>query len=140
MPVSCWGGVPSKTYDYYGDGRLRFSSDLLDHRFDRFYSFDHLSRLKEAFSGAEARGEPATTDRPYKQTYGYDSFSHLTARTNKIWWTDDNSISDSYVNNRHVPVGTQWQYDADGRLLNGADRESQIIKQRVAPTSPGVVN
>ena len=57
-------GVISKTYDYYADGRLRFSSDLLDHRFDRFYGFDHAARLKEAFSGAEARGEPPTTNRP----------------------------------------------------------------------------
>jgi hypothetical protein len=87
----------------------------LDHRFDRFYSFDQVSRLKEALSGAEARGEPATTNRPYKQTYGYDAFNHLTARTNKVWWTSDNSLADTYVNNRRV----QWQYDADGRLLNG---------------------
>ena len=113
-------GLISKSYDYYADGKLRFSSDLLDHRFDRFYSYDHVRRLKQAFSGAEARGEPATTNRPYKQTYGYDAFSHLTARTNEIWWTSINSISDTYVNNRHVPQGTQWQYDADGRLLNGA--------------------
>lgn len=76
--------------------------------------------MKEAFSGAEARGEPATTNRPYKQTYGYDAFNHITARTAKIWWTSDNTIADTYVNNRHLPQGTQWQYDADGRLLNGS--------------------
>ncbi len=110
-------GLISKTYDYYADGNLRFSSDLLDHRFDRFYSFDHVGRLKEAFSGAEARGEPATTNRPYKQTYGYDAFNHLTARTTAIWWTHLGSISDSYENNRHLPQGNTWQYDADGRLL-----------------------
>jgi YD repeat-containing protein len=110
-------GKISKTYNYYADGKLRFSSDLLDHRFDRFYNYDHLLRLKEALSGAEARGEPATTNRPYKQTYGYDAFNHITARTTKIWWTSDNTITDSYVNNRHVPQGTQWQYDADGRVL-----------------------
>lgn len=73
--------------------------------------------MKEAFSGAEARGEPPTTNRPYKQTYGYDAFNHLTARTTAIWWTSNNSTSDTYVNNRHLPQGTAWQYDADGRLL-----------------------
>lgn len=108
-------GKISKTYDYYADGNLRFTSDLLDHRFDRFYSFDHVNRLKQAFSGAEARGEPPTTNRPYKQTYGYDAFSHLTARTNEVWWTSINTLSDTYVSNRRV----QWQYDADGRLLSG---------------------
>ena len=71
--------------------------------------------MKQAFSGAEARGEPATTNRPYKQTFGYDAFNHLTARTNEIWWTAINSLSDTYVNNRRV----QWQYDADGRYLTG---------------------
>ena len=86
-------GLISKTYDYYADGNLRFSSDLLDHRFDRSYGFDHAVRLTSAFSGAEARGEAATTNRPYKQTYGYDAFNHLTARTNEVWWTSINSIS-----------------------------------------------
>ena len=65
--------VISKTYDYYSDGQLRFSSDLLDHKFDRFYSYDHMARLVQAFSGAEARGEPATDDRPYKMLMSYPS-------------------------------------------------------------------
>ena len=82
-------GLISKTYDYYADGKLRFSSDLLDHRFDRSYGFDHVGRLTSAFSGAEARGEPATTNRPYYQTQGYDSFNHLTQRTVKIWSTSN---------------------------------------------------
>jgi hypothetical protein len=111
-------GLISKTYDYFADGKLRFSSDLLDHRFDRSYAFDHVARLKNAFSGAEARGEPATTNRPYYQTYGYDSFNHLTQRTVKIWWTSDSTVTHSYTNNRHAPQGSSWQYDADGRLLS----------------------
>ena len=114
-------GLISKTYDYFADGTLRFSSDLLDHRFDRSYAFDHVARLKNAFSGAEARGEPATTNRPYYQTNGYDSFNHLTQRTVKIWSTSDSTVSDSYTNNRHAPQGSSWQYDADGRLLSSAN-------------------
>ena len=109
-------GVMSKTYDYYADGQLRFSSDLLDHKFDRSYNHDHLGRLKEAFSGAEARGEPATNDRPYKQTFAYDSFSHLTARTSNNW-SDFSSMSDSYTNNRR----DGWDYDAEGNLMASID-------------------
>ena len=108
--------VISRTYEYHADNRLRFSSDQLDHRFDRFYSYDHAARIKEAFSGAEARFEAPTDDRPYRQTYAYDAMNHLTVRTSKVWLVNMSS-SDSYTNNRHDPVGSLWQYDADGNLL-----------------------
>ncbi len=104
-------GKISKTYSYHDDGTLRFSSDAIDHRFDRSYGFDHAGRMKSAFSGAEARGEGTTTNRPYNQTYGYDAFSHMTQRSVKTWWTNDYTISNTYVNNRK----TNWQYDSDGR-------------------------
>jgi hypothetical protein len=106
----------SKTYDYYADGSLRFSSDLLNHKMDRFNGYDHAGRIKEAFSGAEARFEPQTNNRPYRETFGYDALGHLTARTNDIW-RDSFTIADSYLNNRHP----DWSYDADGRLLSGTD-------------------
>ena len=96
---------------------LRFSSDLLDHKFDRSYSYDHSARITEAFSGGEARGEGETTARPYKQTYSYDAFSHLTARTSLVWNYTVPATSDAYLNNRR----TGWTYDANGNLLNGAD-------------------
>jgi YD repeat-containing protein len=104
-------GKISKTYSYNDDGTLRFSSDAIDHRFDRSYSFDQGGRIKSALSGAEARNEGTTTNRPYNQTYGYDAFGHMTQRSVKIWWTNDYTISNTYVNNRK----TNWQYDADGR-------------------------
>ncbi len=110
-------GLISKTYDYYADGVLKFSSDLLDHRFDRLYRWDHAGRIKEAYSGAEARGEGPTTNRPYKQLYGYDAMDHLTQRTNSSWNLGPTTTSDSYTNNRHAPVGQLWQYDHDGNLL-----------------------
>jgi YD repeat-containing protein len=109
-------GVMSKTYDYYADGQLRFSSDLMDHRFDRSYSHDQIGRLKEAFSGAEARGETPTNDRPYKETFAYDGFSHLTNRTSTNW-NDVYSTSDSYTNHRR----DGWSYDAEGDLSASVD-------------------
>jgi len=112
-------GKISKSYSYHDDGALRFSSDSMDHRFDRAYGFDHAGRLKSALSGAEARGEGTTTNRPYNQTYGYDAFGHLSQRNVKTWWTGDATISNTYVNNRQQHIN--WQFDADGRLLNGND-------------------
>ncbi len=110
-------GVMSKTYTYNPDGSLQFSSEQLDHKFDRFYSYDHSARITQAFSGAEARGEGETIARPYKQTYSYDAFSHLTARTSLVWNYTVPATSDAYLNNRR----TGWTYDANGNLLNGAD-------------------
>lgn len=110
-------GLISKSYDYYADGTLRFSSDLMDHRFDRLYRWDHAGRLKEALSGAEARGEGPSTDRPYKQSFAYDPMGHLTQRTKHWWNLNPASTSGSYTNNRHDPVGQLWQYDAGGNLL-----------------------
>jgi YD repeat-containing protein len=110
-------GVMAKTYDYYADGQLRFSSDLLDHKFDRFYGYDHNGRITEGLSGAEARGEGATTARPYNETFSFDAFSHLTTRTSLNWNVGLAPTSDSYQNNRR----TGWDYDAEGNLLNGSD-------------------
>ena len=109
-------GVMSKTYEYYADGNIRFSSDLLNHKFDRSYGFDHAARMAQAFTGAEARGESATNDRPYKQIFSYDGFSHLTNRDSNVW-ADFYSTADSYTNDRR----TDWDYDASGNLLESAD-------------------
>lgn len=115
-------GKISKSYSYHEDGALRFSSDAMDHRFDRSYGFDHAGRLKSALSGAEARGEGTTNNRPYYQTYGYDGFGHLSQRTVKTWSTGDATISNTYINNRRQ--GIAWHYDADGRLVDGDDNYS----------------
>jgi YD repeat-containing protein len=105
--------VMSKTYDYYADGTLRFSGEALDHHYDRSYSYDQAGRITLALSGAEARGEPATNDRPYKQTFSYDGFSHLASRNSNVW-NDFYSTGGTYTNNRRLGS----EYDADGNLVN----------------------
>jgi hypothetical protein len=110
-------GKISKTFSYPNDGALRFSSDALDHRFDRSYGYDQAARLTSAFSGAEARGEGTTTNRPYNQSYGFDAFGHLSQRAVKTWSTSDFTISQTYLNNRRVG----WGYDADGRVTDAGD-------------------
>jgi len=110
-------GLISKTYEYYPDGTLKFSGDATDHHFDRLYRWDQAVRIKEAYSGAEARSETSTTNRPYKETFAFDAMGHLTQRTDSFWSAGATTTSDSYTNNRHNPVGQLWQYDADGNLL-----------------------
>ena len=115
-----FGAAVSVDYQYYDDGRLKYSHDLLDNRFDRSYEFDHATRLTKALSGAEARGEPATTDRPYKETATYDAFNHLNVRSSKHWSRVLGfGSSDTYANNRRVG----WTYDANGNWLSGAGRQ-----------------
>ncbi len=99
---------------------MKYSHDLLDGRFDRSYEYDHTARLTKALSGAEARGEPATTDRPYTETATYDAFDHLNTRFSKHWSRLLGfSSSDTYSNNRRVG----WTYDAEGNLLSDAGRQ-----------------
>ncbi len=113
--------VMKTQYQYYADGSLKFADDLLDQRFDRAYSYDHTTLVKEAYSGGEARdyvngtsGSGATG--PYRQTYQHDVFSHLTSRANRYWSRND-SFTATYTNNRRQG----FQYDADGRLQQDDD-------------------
>jgi hypothetical protein len=52
-------GVMKKAYQYYDDGKLKFTQDQLttNSKFDRLYNYDHLGRITTALSGAEARGQ-----------------------------------------------------------------------------------
>ena len=101
-------GLMSKSYQYYADGALRFSSESTSHTWDRFYSYDHTGRVKEAFSGAEARFEGLTNSRPYRETFTYDAMGHLTDESRKVW-SANFGRSDTFVNNRR----SGWSYDAD---------------------------
>jgi len=38
-----------------------------------------------SFSGAEARSEAPTNDRPYRETFAYDALGHLTNRSSNNW-------------------------------------------------------
>ena len=116
------GGVNglSLDYEYHDDGRLRYSQNLLNGVFDRSFEHDHVGRLTKALSGAEARGEPATNNRPYKETATYDAFNHLNVRTSLHWSrTLGFASSDTYVDNRRV----NWTYDANGNLLSDGQRQ-----------------
>lgn len=114
------GTAVSIDYQYYDDGRMKYSHDLLDNRFDRSYEFDHVGRLTKALSGAEARGEPFTENRPFNETATYDAFNHLNVRSSEHWSKSQGfGSNDTYSNNRRVG----WAYDSNGNLLTDADRQ-----------------
>jgi thermitase len=111
-------GILKKSSQYYNDGRLRFTQDQLitNSKFDRFYDYDHAGRVITALSGAEARGQGTTDDRPYNETLTYDPMNHLTQIDGRNWDKPSGTGPDTYVNDRRQG----WIYDEDGRLLSGS--------------------
>ena len=74
-------------YDYYADGRVNHAYDLKDNRFDRKLDYDDKGRLKEAYTGLEARGQAPTqpANSPFRQTFDYDEWSHMKERSGRLW-------------------------------------------------------
>jgi hypothetical protein len=110
-------------YQYYADGTLRFAHDLADERFDRAYSYDEVGRVKEAYSGSEARDfinqtQTPSPSGPYRQSYSYNVWGNMTGRQNRYWNKWDN-FGASYVDGKNTdPL---WEYNADGRLKQDKD-------------------
>jgi YD repeat-containing protein len=109
-----------KQYSYYADGRTRLADDVQADRFDRAFSYDHVGRLKEAYTGGEARDffnqtSGSAADGPYRQSYGYDVWGNTTGRENRFWSRSDTLVA-NYVNDRRQHP--HWQYDAAGNVLN----------------------
>ena len=108
------GTTMPHTYDYYADGQVHHAYDVANNLFDRAYDYDHVGRLKEAYSGPEASGQAPTFPRtnPYRQSYSYDEFGNTTGRNGTIWRM---SLQDNatYVNQRRQ----YWHYDEAGNLL-----------------------
>jgi hypothetical protein len=113
-----WNQTPltmTWNYDYYADGRLNHAYDANDNRFDRKLDYDHAGRLKEAYSGREARGlapsNPA--DSPLRQTFGYDVWGNMTSRSARFWKQAQTPHNVSYLNDR----GDDTDYDAAGNAV-----------------------
>jgi hypothetical protein len=110
---------------HYADGLVRFASDYLSDAQgfgiqDRAYQYDQAGRLKEAYSGTDARNiingvSSNVGDGPYRQSYSYDEWGNQTSRTGR-YWSQDDIDSESYTpqTNRNPA----WSYDADGRLVS----------------------
>jgi YD repeat-containing protein len=109
-------------YDYYSDGRLNHAYDLNDNRFDHKIDYDDKGRMKEAYSGREARGLAPTSpaDSPFRQTFDYDAFGNMTTRGGRLWKQALFGESSTYTNDRRVG----WGYDAAGNIVAGDSSES----------------
>ncbi|HWN11018.1 MAG TPA: PKD domain-containing protein [Pyrinomonadaceae bacterium] len=113
-------------YDYYPDGQLESSVELNDTRHQRFYRYDHASRLVQMLTGAEARGETVVPGfDPSKQNYNFDVWGNLTSRTGHHWGVNQAAHSATYQNNRNIDA--LWHYSADGDLLQQAN--AQVTRQ-----------
>lgn len=128
-------GLMKKSYEYYDDGRIKFIQDqsITNSKFDRLYKYDHIGRITSALSGAEARGQGSTNDRPYNETLAYDAMGHLTLRELRHWDRYDTTGNETYINNRRQ----YWQYDADGRLLSGSSQYTYDAAGQVSTFGDG---
>ncbi|MCC7309054.1 MAG: hypothetical protein IT173_15940 [Acidobacteria bacterium] len=112
--------ILDKSYDFYADGSLRSETNSNNAKFDRLYRYDHMSRMTEAKTGAEARG---TTDSamniPFGNAFQYDAFGNLTQRTFKHFSRGPSTMNWSYSNDRlSMPSGS---YDNEGNGLKDPD-------------------
>lgn len=98
---------------YFADGRVKYTQDLQNGNFDRAYEYDHAGRIKEAYSGREARGLPVlpSPDNPFRQSYTYDAWNNMKRPANRHW---SSGLPDNptYTNNRR----TDASYDAAGNI------------------------
>jgi YD repeat-containing protein len=115
-------GSPSlmKTqYQYYPDGTLKYTQDLMDSRFDRAWTYDQVGRLSVAYTGQEAdnyagASVPVPQTGPYLHAHQYDVWNNLTSRTGR-YWSQTTNFTATY-NSQNQRQG--WTYDAAGNLLN----------------------
>lgn len=124
--------IINKSFSYYTDGKLKYSQDHVNPIFDRLNTYNHRGFIKEGFSGGEARAETvAEANRefalPYKQTFAFDAFGHLTESNNMHWgvtyWQgQDFNQAYEFENNRVQLTG--WTYDSDGRLTASGDKQN----------------
>jgi hypothetical protein len=103
--------------EYYPDGSTKFVGNNTEgqEKFDRLNRYDHAGRITKANSGLEARDEKEeTNDRPYRQTYEWNSFGNLTGRAGLLWNQEAEGFSGlSFSNNRRNFAS----YDNDGRMV-----------------------
>ena len=137
---------------------MSFARDLTftNSVYDRSYTYDHVGRLTEGKTGAEARGTSSATG-PYRHTYGYDVWDNITLRGGRNGTgsgTQTINYGASYTNDRNGTGrmtsrehyngrGPEIPMDAAGRLdftdsqgINfGYDGDDRDVKRRIGTTS-----
>ncbi|HKU77569.1 MAG TPA: PKD domain-containing protein [Pyrinomonadaceae bacterium] len=111
-------------YTYHNDGKLKELIDLDDqvgspsqvtfHYMSRQYVYDHVGRI----SGVQGR-DNINVPAPFVGNYTFDEFGNMKQRSGHYALNPDTTDNATYVNNRRVATG--WDYDQDGRLKTSAD-------------------
>jgi YD repeat-containing protein len=105
--------------EYDPAGQLRYVRDHKDATFNRAFKWDHLGRMEEAYSGFEAdvfANKPQSgLLGPFRQSFQYDQFGHLTQRATRFWSKND-TVNVSYDTTNGRNQNPAWQYDAAGKL------------------------
>jgi YD repeat-containing protein len=122
----------AKTYQYEtspnagdNDGRVKQSTDLVNSKLTRKYTFDFVGRMSSAKAGntiVSNNSANGYTDGPFEQTYIYNHFSNMAQDTERIWFSNGFCTNcPSIVNHYQAPIDNRntypgWSYDDDGRL------------------------
>jgi YD repeat-containing protein len=106
----------TSTYQYYNDGKVRYSGRTDNNIFDRAFRFDNAGRLKEALTGAEARGG-STPDGPFRESYSYDVWGNTVSQTDRLWSGSPVTENAAFVNNTRP----DWVHDNNGFVLSATN-------------------
>lgn len=115
-----------QNFEYYADGRLKFATrqnpsgilgDLRTH--NRAFEYDHVGRLREAYSGGEAHEflgdlNSGIGQGPYRLSFTYDPWNNILSGGGRYWSRGNTSVA-AYNNHDRNP---DWAYDPDGRLIS----------------------
>ncbi|MGH3939023.1 MAG: hypothetical protein ACRDTG_10400, partial [Pseudonocardiaceae bacterium] len=100
-------------------GRVTYARNIYDGTLDRSYDYDEVGRLKNAYTGAEAKAHVSlpgsawgTMDGPYAHEYRYDQWGNIVNRWGR--GGENNTYTASYAGNKRVGMG----YDLAGNLTN----------------------
>jgi YD repeat-containing protein len=133
-------------YNYFGENsnRVTFAHNIQttqagsqtavrDASLDRSYDYDQVGRLVAAYTGTAAlahtgQGSTWGADGPYAQTYAYDQWGNMTARSG---WGGENAsyAALTFTNSNRLPynpvTGAAVAYDAAGNITNDGAQSYQ---------------
>lgn len=114
--------VMQSNFNYYNDGRIKYSHDTVNALADTGYAYDSFGRLAEAYLGSEAYDfnygtASGTPTGGYRRSYTYDGFSNLTRRTGRMWSEADSfPMYGGAIQFDSHNKNPNWQYDAAGNM------------------------
>jgi YD repeat-containing protein len=118
------GNIQDLTYSYHNDGSIKEAVNAVQSNYSQYYDYDFAGRLKRNEFGGSG------SNKPYKQTLGYDAFSNIASRSTWTWGTE-RSFTAGYTNNRKTSGGFQSgtnHHDAAGNIVISSINASNDIR------------